>query len=86
MKTGVLIHRQVNQRLSNPANREDVLELPLEYEQSCANEQFLIFYGGLGDADRIFIFGTNQSHQILSQSQNWFGDGIVKIDPQIFFR
>ena len=38
MKTGVLIHRQVNQRLSNPANREDVLELPLEYEQSCANE------------------------------------------------
>ena len=66
---------QVNQQLRNPANREDVPELPIEYQQSWANEQFLIFDSGQGDADRIFIFRTNQSLQLLSQSQKWFGDG-----------
>ena len=77
------MQRQGNQQLPSPANREDV---PLQYQRSYANEQFLIFDSGQGDADRIFIFGTNQSLQLLSQSQNWFGDGTFKVCPQIFFQ
>ena len=80
------MRRQVNQQLPIPANREEVPELPLQYQRPYANEQFLIFDSGQGDADRIFIFGTNQSLQLLSQSQNWFGDGTFKVCLQIFFQ
>ena len=45
------LERQANQQLPIPANREDVPELPLQYQRSYANEQFLIFDSGLGDAD-----------------------------------
>ena len=75
IRRNIWFQRAVNQQLPNPANREDVPELPIEYQQSWANEQFLIFDSGQGDADRIFIFRTNQSLQLLSQSQKWFGDG-----------
>ena len=86
IRRNIRLQRQANQQLPIPANREDVPELPLQYQRSYANEQFLIFDSGQGDADRIFIFGTNQSLQLLSQSQNWFGDGTFKVCPQIFFQ
>ena len=86
IRRNIRLQRQVNQQLPIPANREDVPELPLQYQRSYANEQFLIFDSGQGDADRISIFGTNQSLQLLSQSQNWFGDGTFKVCPQIFFQ
>ena len=59
-----MLQRQTNQQLPIPANREDVPELPLQYQRSYANEQFLICGSGQGDTDRIFIFGTNQSPPI----------------------
>ena len=62
------------------------LNFPLQYQRSYANEQFLIFDSEQGDADRNFIFGTNLSLQLPSQSQNWFGDGTFKVCPQIFFQ
>ena len=86
IRRNIRLQKQSNQQLPSPANREDVPELPLQYQRSYANEQFLIFDSGQGDADRIFIFGTNQSLQLLSQSQNWFGDGTFKVCPQIFFQ
>ena len=78
--------RQDNQELPIPADIEDAPELPLQYQQSCANEQFLKFDSGQGDADIIFIFETNQSVQLLSESQNWFGDGTFKVCADIFFQ
>ena len=59
VRRNIRLQRQANQQLPIPANREDVPELPLQYQRSYANEQFLIFDSGQGDADRIFIFGTN---------------------------
>ena len=59
-----MLQRQANPQLPIPANREDVPELPLQYQRSHANEQFLICGSGQGDTDKIFIFGTNQSPQI----------------------
>ena len=70
IRRNIRLQRQANQQLPITANREDVLELPLQYQRSYANEKFLIFYSGQGDPDRIFIFGTNQCLQLLSQSQN----------------
>ena len=86
IRRNIRLQRQANQQLPNPANRDDVPELPLKYQRSWAIEQFLIFESGQGDADRIFIFGTDQSLQLLSQSQNWFGDGTFKVCPQMFFQ
>ena len=81
------LQSQANHQLPSPANREDAPELPFQYQQSHANEQFLIFVSVQGDADRIFIFGTNQSLQLLSQSQNWFGEGtFLRFVPRCFFR
>ena len=74
IRRNIRLQRQANQQLLIPANREDVPELPLQYQRSYANEQFLILDSGLCNADRIFIFGTNQSLQLLSQPQNWFGN------------
>ena len=59
-----MLQRQANPQLPIPTNREDVPELPLQYQRSHANEQFLICGSGQGDTDKIFIFGTNQSPQI----------------------
>ena len=59
IRKNIRLQRQANQQLPIAANREDVPELPLQYERSYSNEQFLIFDSGQGDADRTFIFGTN---------------------------
>ena len=64
IRRNMWLQRQADQQLPIPANREDVPELPLQYQRSHANEQFLICGSGQGDTDKIFIFGTNQSPQI----------------------
>ena len=69
IRRNIRLQRQANQQLPIRANREDVPELPLQYQRFYANEEFLIFDSRQGDADRIFIFGTNQSLQLLLQSQ-----------------
>ena len=60
IRRNIRLQRQANQQLPSPANREDIPELPLQYQRSYANEQFFIFDSGQGDADRIFIFGWNK--------------------------
>ena len=57
IRKSIRLQQQANQQLPNLANREDAFELPLEYQRSCVNGQFLIFDSGPGDADRILIFG-----------------------------
>ena len=86
IRRNIRLQKQANQQLPSPANREDVPELHLQHQRSYANGQFLIFHSTQGDADTIFIFGTYQSLQLLSQSQNWFGDGTFKLYPQIIFQ
>ena len=64
IRRNIQLQEQAYLQLPNPADRKDVPELRLEYQQSCNNEQFVITFLGQGDADRIFIFGTNQSLQL----------------------
>ena len=42
----IQLQRQANQQLTSPGNRQDILALPLQYQRSYANEQFLIFDSG----------------------------------------
>ena len=80
------LERQADQQIPIPANREDVPELPLQYQRSYANEQLLIFDSGQGDAEFSSLEQTKVSNYFHSQSQNWFGDGTFKVCPQIFFQ
>ena len=57
LRRNIRLQRQANQQLPNPTNRQDVPELPLEYQRSDANEQFLIFDSGQGDAERSLACG-----------------------------
>ena len=88
IRKNIRLQRQVNQQLPIPANREDVPELQrqLQYQRSYANEQFLIFDSGQGDADRIFIFGTNQSLQLLSVTKTGLVMELLRFVPRYFFR
>ena len=78
------LQRQVNQQLPNQANREDNLEIPLECQRSCANEQFLIFDSGQGDVDRIFVFGNQSPTTFIVTKLVWYGT--FKVCPQILFQ
>lgn len=72
--------------MPEPPNRNAIPELPMEYQQTCTGERFLIYDSGIDDANRIFIFGTDHALHLLATSPDWFGDGTFKVCPQIFFQ
>ena len=45
-----------------------------------------MFDSGIGDAERILIFATQQGLQLLADYDHWFMDGTSKLCPQIFFQ
>ena len=57
-----------------PTNRSTV-ELPDDYKKLPNGENFLLFDSGVGDINRILIFGTDKTSSLLAQSPNWFMDG-----------
>ena len=58
----------------------------LEYQQTANGEQFLIYDSGVGDAERIFIFASESGLRFLSECDHWYGDGTVKVCPDLFFQ
>ena len=51
--------RRMNQRPGNPANRAAIPEIPMVYQQTANNEQFLLFDSGFGDDNQMLIFASN---------------------------
>lgn len=68
-----------------PTDRSSLV-LPDQYKTLSSGEEFLLFDSGVGDINRIFIFGTERSASLLGQSPNWFVDGTFSIVPAIFFQ
>ena len=46
---------------------------------------FLDFDSGVGAIIRKFIFATNDGIGMVVNSSQWFGDGTVRLCPQVFF-
>ena len=69
-----------------PINRAAIPMLPRQYQQTENGQQFLIFDSGVGDAERILIFSSQQGLQLLSNSEHWYGDGTFKVCPEVFFQ
>ena len=52
--------RQDRNMPPNPLTRDAIPILPQQYQETTTGENFLVFDSGVGDPNRIFIFGSNQ--------------------------
>jgi len=86
MRRTIRHQRRDNQRPGNPVNRAAIPVLPMEYQVTANNDQFLLFDSGVDDENRMLIFASNQAIQLLAISEDWFGDGTFKVCPDIFFQ
>lgn len=41
---------------------------------------------GVGDEDRILVFGTPKNFELLSTAKMWFMDGTFKVTPSLFYQ
>ena len=66
-------------------NRATV-EIPEEYARLASGEVFLLHDSGVGDEERILIFGTERTVNLLHAADHWYMDGTFKIVPELFFQ
>ena len=71
---------------ANPQNRANVPVIPNDLQLTNNGNRFLLYDSGVGDANRIIIFATDQCLDLLRQSDHWFGDGTFAVSPAIFFQ
>lgn len=69
-----------------PLNRAAIPVLPHQYQVTENGDQFLLFDSGVGDAERILLFSSQQGLQFLSNSQHWYADGTFKVCPEVFYQ
>ena len=74
-----------NQPQVLPRDRSEIV-IPPQYLDTAAGERFLQYDSGVDDANRIFIFGTPRTLDILSDADHIFMDGTFKIVPELFFQ
>jgi len=86
-----ITRQRVNNMPSNPRSMNELHELPNQFKQTIAGDQFLL-YDSFEDIDyqltcgRIIIFATKENLRILMNSPTWFVDGTFKVVPTIFFQ
>ena len=85
IRRNMWLQRQADQQLPIPANREDVPELPLQYQRSYANEQLLIFDSGQGDAEFSSLEQTKVSNYFHSHKTGLVME-LLRLVPRYFFR
>ncbi|CAN8005570.1 unnamed protein product, partial [Ixodes pacificus] len=49
-------------------------------------EPFLAHDSGVGDQERILVFGTPKNFERLSTAKAWFMDGTFKVTPSLFYQ
>ena len=63
---------------------QEIPDLPHDYQMTGAGERLLLFDSGIGDTNRMFIFPTNDTIDMLGNCSLWFVDGTFTFSPQIF--
>ena len=86
LRRNIRHQRRQQNILPNPLRREDVPVIPQQYQLTATGERFLLFDSGVGDANRMLIFATDDGLQMLANSPQWFSDGTFKLCPEIFFQ
>ena len=62
------------------------ISIPGKFKITLKGQQFLLFDSGIGDVERLLIFGTTQMLALLRDSNSWFADGTFKVVPSQFFQ
>ena len=87
MRRTIRGQRQTNENLPPlPASIAAIPVLPVEYQTTLSGQQFLLYDSGVGDVNRIFVFGSPDGVSLLQRSGNWFCDGTFKVVPEIFYQ
>lgn len=71
---------------NDPQSRATIPVIPNDLQLTSDGNRFLLYDSGVGDINRIIIFGTDQCLDLLRQSDHWFGDGTFSVSPLIFFQ
>ena len=69
-----------------PTSRDAIPILPIDFQTSLSGQQFLLHDSGVGDANRVFMFGSPDAVSLLEQSPHWFCDGTFKVVPELFYQ
>ena len=67
-----------------PAHREEIPDLPQTYRTTTNGDPFLVYDGGVGDKQRIFIFASQDALQVSAESEHWYADGTFRVCPKMF--
>src|ERR1700733_10820693 len=73
-------------RAVHPLPRDRSFDNPGDYQTLENGEIFLLHDSGNVDPNRILIFGTDRTMNLLQQSPHWFMDGTFKSVPELFFQ
>ena len=60
--------------------------IPEKYKLSLKGQQFLLYDSGIGDINRLIVFGTSQMLSLLRETTSWFADGTFKAVPNQFYQ
>ena len=75
-------HRKV---LPNPPNRAEISVLPQLYQMTSIGAQFPRYDSEIKDNGQILKFTSDQSLELLSDSEHWLCNGTSKVCPEIFY-
>ena len=78
--------RSVRQERNLPPLPINIAAIPAIPQIPENEEQFLLYDSGVGDEERILVFGSPQGLQSLSQSDNWYADGTFNVIPEVFYQ
>ena len=86
MRRSIRNQRQDRNQHQNPITRAAIPETPQESRQTQYGERFLFFDSGVGDKNRLILFGAEHAIQYLRESSHWCADGTFKFVQTYFFK
>ena len=78
-----LFRQKAKSPLPVPRSRAEIV-LPQEYKETASGAPFLVYDSGEVE-DRVLIFASAESFQLLASSKEWYSDGTFKTVPEQFF-
>ena len=71
--------------VSNSTLLEEII-IPEKYKYTLKGHPFLLFDSGIGDINRLMIFGSPNMLSLLRDASNWFADGTFKVVPSQLYQ
>ena len=79
-------HAKQKSNAVHPVPADRAFDIPNEFKTLKNGEIFLLHDSGNNDINRILIFGTDRTINLLLHSPHWFMDGTFKIVPELFYQ